>query len=472
MYGTLHHHRRAGRGGRGRTAVTVGALGLALTLAACGGSDGDKSGKGPSGSPSGAAPSVALPRLDGEQLSVAAVWTGPEQANFTKVLKEFEKRTGAKVGFVPAQDPIVTFLGTKIAGGQPPDVALLPQVGALVQAVKQKWAQPLGPEAKAQLEKNYSKGWKDLGTVDGTPYGVYFKAANKSLIWYNSAAFEDAGVPGTPGTWTELMKTAEDLSASGTAPFSVGGADGWTLTDWFENIYLSQAGPEKYDRLARHEIKWTDASVAQALSTLAEVFGRKDFLAGGQSGALATEFPKSVTQTFTGERPAAAMVYEGDFVAANIAETGAKIGTTAKVFRFPAVGDKPPVISGGDVAVALKPSKGAQALLTFLASPDAATVWAGLGGFISPNRAVSPGAYPDEVQRDIAKALIGAGDDFRFDMSDQAPAAFGGTPGAGEWKALQDFLMRPKDVVGTQERLESDATKAWGHRPALAGGGH
>ena len=42
---------------------------------------------------------------------------------------------------------------------------------------------------------------------------------------------------------------------------SVAGQDGWTLTDWFENVYLSQAGPEKYDALAAHEIKWTDPTV-------------------------------------------------------------------------------------------------------------------------------------------------------------------------------------------------------------------
>ncbi|MGW1552937.1 hypothetical protein, partial [Streptomyces sp. NPDC002346] len=35
----------------------------------------------------------------------------------------------------------------------------------------------------------------------------------------------------------------------------------WTLTDWFENVYLSQAGPEKYDQLAQHKIKWTRCSL-------------------------------------------------------------------------------------------------------------------------------------------------------------------------------------------------------------------
>ncbi|MBT2442154.1 carbohydrate ABC transporter substrate-binding protein [Streptomyces sp. ISL-36] len=440
--------------------TTLTALG-ALTLAGCGGADGTDPGEPPSSSPGGK--SLSLPSLKGEKIEVAAVWTGPEQENFTKVLKEFEKRTGATVTFVPAQDPIVNFLGTKIAGGSPPDVAMLPQVGAIQQAAAQKWIKPVGPEAKAQLAAHYSKGWQDLGAVDGTQYGVYFKAANKSLIWYNSAAFENAGAT-EPKTWKDFLSTAETISASGVTPVSVGGADGWTLTDWFENIYLSQAGPEKYDQLAKHQIKWTDASVTRALTTLGELFGKPNLLAGGADGALQTEFPASVTQTFTGgDQPKGAMVFEGDFVTVNIAQTSAKIGTDAKVFPFPAVGEgaESPVVTAGDAAVALKDTKGAQALLTFLASPDAAAIWAKAGGFISPNKSLDPAAYPNDVQREIAKALIAAGDDFRFDMSDQMPQSFGGTPGKGEWKALQDFLKNPKDIAGTQARLEADAAKAY-----------
>ncbi|WP_328400015.1 ABC transporter substrate-binding protein [Streptomyces sp. NBC_00390] len=444
----------------GRAAAVCVAIG-ALTLAGCGG---DKDDDGPKDSGSKGkdpATTVQLPKLSGEKIEVAAVWTGPEQENFTKVLKEFEKRTGATVTFVPAQDPIVNFLGTKIAGGSPPDVAMLPQVGAIQQAVERKWAKPVGAEAKAQLAKNYAKGWQDLGAVDGTQYGVYYKAANKSLIWYNTTAFENAGAQ-EPKTWKDFLATAETISASGVTPVSVAGADGWTLTDWFENIYLSQAGPEKYDQLAQHRIKWTDPSVKDALTTLAELFGKPSLISGGADGALQTEFPASVTQTFSGgDQPKGAMVFEGDFVTVNIAQTEAKIGTDAKVFPFPAVGAEPPVVTGGDAAVALKDSKGAQALLTFLASPDAARIQAEVGGFLSPNKSLDPAAYPNDVQRDIAKALIASGDNFRFDMSDQMPQSFGGTPGKGEWKALQDFLKNPKDVAGTQQKLERDAAKAY-----------
>ncbi|MET9151599.1 ABC transporter substrate-binding protein [Streptomyces griseoflavus] len=446
-----------------RAAAALAAGVLAVSLTACGGDDdgGDDDKGGGTGGDTGT--TVTLPKLDGETLEVAAVWTGTEQKNFKKVLAEFEKRTGAEVTFVPAQDPIINFLGSKIAGGAPPDVALLPQPGAIKQAVEKGWAKPLGAEASKELAENYTQGWQDIGKVDGKQYGVYYKAANKSLIWYNAQVFENAGAA-EPQTWEELLTTAQTVYDSGVTPFSVGGADGWTLTDWFENVYLSQAGPEKYDQLARHEIKWTDPSVKEALTTLAGIWGKQDYVAGGASGALQTEFPASVTQTFTGgDQPKAGMVYEGDFVQVNIGETEAEVGTDAKVFPFPAVGDDPPVVSGGDAAVILKDSEAAQALATFLASPDAASVQAKLGGYLSPNKNVPNSAYPNEVQRKMAKALLDAGDDFRFDMSDQAPQAFGGTPGKGEWKALQDFLKNPEDVAGTQAKLEADAAAAYGN---------
>ncbi|CAM5521689.1 ABC transporter substrate-binding protein [Streptomyces pilosus] len=450
--------------GAARAAAALAAGVLAVSLTACGGDDDggdDDKGGGAAGGDTGT--TVTLPKLDGETLEVAAVWTGAEQENFKKVLAEFEKRTGAKVTFVPAQDPIINFLGSKIAGGAPPDVAMLPQPGAIKQAVEKGWAKPLGAEAAKELAENYSQGWQDIGTVDGRQYGVYYKAANKSLIWYNAQVFENAGAA-EPKTWEELLTTAQTVYDSGVTPFSVGGADGWTLTDWFENVYLSQAGPEKYDQLARHEIKWTDPSVKEALTTLAGIWGKQDYVAGGASGALQTEFPASVTQTFTGgDQPKAGMVYEGDFVQVNIAETEAEVGKDAKVFPFPAVGDDPPVVSGGDAAVILKDSPAAQALATFLASPDAAGIQAKLGGYLSPNKNVPNSAYPNEVQRKMAKALLDAGDDFRFDMSDQAPQAFGGTPGKGEWKALQDFLKNPKDIAGTQAKLEADAAAAYGN---------
>lgn len=452
-----------------RGLLVATATAVALAVAGCGSSGGGSTpapsggGGASSGGSSNSDDSLGLPDLHGQHLTVAAIWTGAEQKNFQKVLADFSRRTGATTTFVATGDNVSAFLGTKVQGGAPPDVAFLPQVGVLQQFAKAGWVKPASAGVQAALAKYYGKGWRDLGAVGGKQYGVYFKAANKSTVWYNTKVFQDAGVS-APTTWAQFLTTAQTVADSGTPAISIGGADGWVLTDWFENVYLSQAGPDMYDKLARHDIKWTDPSVTKALNTLAQVFGKQDLVAGGARGALQTEFPASVDQTFA-QTPKAGMVYEGDFVAVNIAaDTKAKVGEDAKFFPFPAVdGGKAPVVSAGDVATVMKDSPAAQALLQYLATPQAAGVAAAQGGFLSPNRSLDLSVYPNDIARGIAKALIDAGDDFRFDMSDQAPAAFGGTKGAGEWKDLQDFLANPKDVAGAQKKLEADAAKAYGH---------
>jgi multiple sugar transport system substrate-binding protein/alpha-glucoside transport system substrate-binding protein len=144
----------AGAGRRAtRVAVAAAAVSaLALGAAACGGGgdDGGKKDSSPSASGSASAEGqggedLKLPDLHGQKLEVAAVWTGPEQKNFQKVLDEFDKRTGAKSTFVPTGDSQSTFLGAKIEGGAPPDVAFLAQNGVLHQFVDKGWVKPLGP---------------------------------------------------------------------------------------------------------------------------------------------------------------------------------------------------------------------------------------------------------------------------------------------------------------------------------------
>ncbi|WSQ08271.1 ABC transporter substrate-binding protein [Streptomyces sp. NBC_01231] len=427
------------------------ALALALGATACGGGGPVSAGGGDKA-------------LSGQTVTVAGVWSGSEQKNFQKVLDAFGEKTGAKTQFVSTGDNVSTVVGSKIEGGNAPDVVMVPQVGVLQQFAKQGWLKPLSKTTEQSVDAGYAPVWKKYGSVDGALYGLYFKAAHKSTVWYSPDALDQAGVK-PPATYDAMLKAGRVVSDSGLAAFSVAGQDGWTLTDWFENIYLSQAGPEKYDALATHKLKWTDASVVKALGTLGKLFKDKQLLAGGQKGALNTDFPGSVEKVF-GPEPEAGMVYEGDFVAGVAKDQfGKAIGQDANFFPFPAVdGGKAPVVSGGDAAVVLKDGKNAKAgmqLLEYLATPEAAAVWAKAGGFLSPNKKLDLASYGDDVTRATAKSLVGAGDSVRFDMSDQAPAAFGGTKGAGEWKLLQDFLRDPSDPKGTAAQLEAAAAKAY-----------
>jgi hypothetical protein len=424
-----------------------------MVAAGCGGDDDEGGGETAATTGGEAAAGVS------GDISILALWTAGEQASFEAVLDGFlADNPDVNVSYKSAED-VAPVLSTAIQGGNPPDIAALPNPGLMRQFVESGDLKDI-EFARATVEENFAESWVDLASVDDKLYGVFFKGANKSTVWYNVHAYENAGIE-PPEDWDTFLQNAETLKQSGVSAWSIGGADGWTLTDWFENVYLRLAGPEKYDQLTNHEIPWTDQSVKDTLTELQKVFGDTDNIAGGTNGALQANFPESVTNVFANvTQPRAATVYEGDFVAGVILdETQAKAETDFNVYDFPSVnGSEPAVVGGGDMIVLFKDNPAAKALVEYLATAEAAEIWAKRGGFSSPNKNVSPDVYPDEILKTTASALASA-ETFRFDLSDLTPSAFGGD---AMFTILQDFLKNPDDVNGTADKLEAAAKQAYG----------
>ena len=412
-------------------------LAIALVTGACSAQAGDP---------------AAAPDLHGSRIEVLAVWQDVEAERFGRVLERFERLTGADVVYTSTEgNDVNAVIDARLAAGDPPDIAILPQPGLLKRYARQGVLAPLDDIVGEVVRDSWSAEWQRLASVDGHVYGVWFKAAHKSLVWYDIAAFERAGVvpPSNPDAFTAV---AQALVASGTPAFAVAARDEWTLTDWFENIYLRAAGQERYDSLAEHRIPWTDPSVVEALSLLARLVA-----APVAAGGPATTFEQSISMVFAQHPPAAAMVMEGDFVGGFItATTPARLGVHADVFPFPdAEPSRRLVVGGGDAVVLLRDSAPARALVRDLARPAAAEVWARLGGFVSANENVDLAVYPDDISRGIARSLIEAGDGFRFDLSDLQPASFGSTTGQGMFGILGQFAADPSDPAATAARLEA-----------------
>jgi alpha-glucoside transport system substrate-binding protein len=428
-------------------------LALAVVAAGCGGDDGDG---GPEGSE----------EVSGS-ISLMGIWVDQEQEAIEGVLDGFrELYPNVEVTYLPAGDEIVTRLSTAIEGGNPPDLATVAQPGTIADFADRGVIQPLDFARDAAVD-NLGESVVQTGSVGESLYGVLVKAINKSTVWYNVQAFEDAGVE-APEDWDAFLEGSQTIKDSGLPAYSLAGADGWTLTDLFENVYIRTAGPEMYDQLAAHEIPWTDQSVKDALSVFAEMVGEDDLIAGGATGALQTDFNTSVAQVYANPtQPDAAIVTEpADFVAGIITgETKGEIGTDADFFDFPSIdGSGPAVVAGGDAAVLMTDSEAARALIEFLGTPEAGEIWAAEGGFLSPNRNLDSSVYPDDITRRTAEALVGAAEEgnVRFDMSDLQPGEFGATTGEGLWGILQEFLRNPDDIDGITQQLEESAARAYG----------
>jgi alpha-glucoside transport system substrate-binding protein len=426
---------------------------LAVLAAGCGGDDDEEAGGATTAGEETTAEAVS------GTVSVMAVWTGPEQASFQAVLDGFEEANpDVTVNYTSAGDQLPTQLSTAVEGGNPPDVAVLPQPGLMRDFAEKDALQPLD-FAEQDVETNLGESAVVLGSVDDVLYGFLFKAANKSTVWYNVGAFEDAGVE-PPETWEDFLAAAETVNSSGLPAYSIGGADGWTLTDLFENIYLRTAGAEKYDQLSTHEIPWTDQSVKDALTEMAKVVGDGDNIVGGTAGALQTDFPTSVSNVFAAT-PKGAQVIEGDFVP-GVVDHGLEPETDFNVFAFPPIGESGKVVvGGGDTVVMFEDSPAAQALIKYLTSSEAAEIWAERGGFATLNKDVDASVYPDPITETTAGAIAEA-EVFRFDLSDLQPAAFGGTVGQGLFKLFQDFVENPDNVDGITQQMETAAAEAFG----------
>lgn len=424
--------------------------GLSLALFAC-------SKKSESNAGTRAAPETAAA---GKPVSLLASWGGGEQESFQKVLDGFTAKTGAKTQYEQARDAqLLATLRTRIASKNPPSIAILPRPGFMADLAREGALKPLTELGLTQeeVDKSYSPAWKELGTVDGKLYGLVVKANSKSTIWYKPASFKALGLS-VPKTWDELIAISDKYVAAGKKPWAVGGGDSWTLTDWFENIYVRQAGPDKYTELFGGKLPFTDPSVVTALKTMTSIVANEKYVVGGRQGVLGTRFVDGIGRVF-GKSPAAEMYYEGGFVggiALKSVNPDLKPGEDIAFFPFPVIDPKydSPLIGGGDLLVALQDTPEVRQLVKYMATKEAAETWAKTGVIVSPNKQVDVSVYPTELVRAEATQVAGASV-FRFDGSDLLPGSLG-----EEWgTTLQAVVEKPEDIEKLLKELEAKAAQ-------------
>jgi alpha-glucoside transport system substrate-binding protein len=419
-------------------ALPVAAL---LILSACGGgatpTPGGSAASTPPASSGGASTEPGGSAVTGGSITVTSLWGGSEQASFQKVLDGFKAKTGIEAKYESVRDNYATALQTRISGGNPPDVAILPGIGFLRHFAKDgsivKVAD-LGIDV-ASLEPNYAPGILDIGKVDGDLYAIMVKFNSKSTVWFRPDKFKTAGVT-APTDWDGFTKVINDLKAKGDKPLALGAGDSWTLTDWFESIYVRQAGPEAYTKLFSKDGDWTDPTVATAVKTMTDVLTDAN-VDGGIKAALGRKFVDGIGQAFSATATAD-MYYEGGFVggiATGQVNKDLKIGETIDWFDFPSINGNKGVTIGGDVIGALTKNPGVKEFVQYMTTPEAGAIWAGTGAIISPIKGVADTSYPNDLAKREAAQVANA-TAVRYDGSDLLPAG-GPDLGAELQKAIQ-----------------------------------
>jgi alpha-glucoside transport system substrate-binding protein len=405
-----------------------------LALAACGGDHEEGGGEGTG------------------TVSVLSLWGGSEKEAFDKVLAKFTADTGIKTQYETARD-FLPVIRSRLAAGNPPSMAIVPRPGIVTDLANDGSLislDDLGLDSE-KINENYSKAWTDLTTIDDQVYGIVAKANSKSTVWYDPSRLKED----PPTDWAGLLALTKRIRDSGKTPWAVGAGDGWPLTDWFESIYLYQAGPDNYEKLFSGELPFDDPTVKTALVEMFKVLNNQN-LPGGVEGALGTPFVDSIGQVF-GKNPKAELYYEGGFVggiATGQVNTALKPGTTIDFFPFPEISPDvgTPLLGAGDVAVAFENNDDVKALMEYLAGKDAGTEWVSTGAIVSPNKSVDLAAYPNDLVRKEAEQVQNA-EVFKFDGSDLLPGALG-----TEWPSvLQGIMKDPGSMDAKLEDFQSTA---------------
>ncbi|HMM27988.1 MAG: ABC transporter substrate-binding protein [Chloroflexota bacterium] len=398
-------------------------------------------------------------------ISFLTVWSGEDELpNWEGMVAPFVEETGCRIEVESTRD-LVPVLTTRVEAGNPPDIAGVPSFGAISTFLTEGDVVPLDFLDMDRMNEQFGEVWINLGTVDGTLYGIFPRAALKSLIWYSPKAFDAAGYT-VPETWDDLLALCQQIYDDGAACFSIGlesqAASGWPATDWIEDIMLRTAPLEAYDAWISHDIEWTGEEVTRAWETFGEIAGNEDYLFGGAAGTVATPFGEAICPLFT-DPPGAYLHRQASFIQSFIASCpgGEALvpGEDFDFFLFPPIDEQygSPGLGGADLFVMFNDNENARALMEFLTQPEAMVGWLESGGSgIATNNQFPLDAYPDPLSRRAGELLLEV-DSFRFDASDQMP----GDVNQAFWTGSLNFVQNPDSLADILAEIEAIADEAY-----------
>lgn len=398
---------------------------------------------------------------------VAVSWSGDELTAFQRVLDGFRNEFHREVDVIPLGDDIADAVTSQVNGR--PDVVMLPRSGLIGPNLPRLSPLPPGTWHPEWL----SKGWFAAVSHQNVPYGLPFKVANHSALWYRQDVFDRLHL-NPPTTWSQWLDVNDTLLRNHITPLSIGGGDGWPLTVFFSDVLRGWA-LDRYDEFAVPNPKldvWRDPVFTQALRLLGGMISVPGVLSGGVTRTLAQQYPDSIVDVFGYGN--AAMVVVADYAAPVIEEfrrppatvgvvpfpivDGVRNAADADIAISPRRSRLRPLVISADIAVLPRPaSPGAQDFVRWLAKPDTPEPWIkNYGGFIAANSQTPAVDYDALVEPLILP--VTTGEPFVFDLSD-AMGSLGGT--GALFTVLEDFVRAVGD--GGADRV-ADAANAAANR--------
>jgi alpha-glucoside transport system substrate-binding protein len=398
-------------------------------------------------------------------VKVMATWTGAEQASFMAVMKPFTDQTGITIQYEASRDQDA-LLTTRVAAGNPPDLAAAPSPTLLTNFAKTGKVISLNNVVDmTALQAQYSPSWISLGEPlnDGKLYEIYSWVSLKGLIWYDPKNFQAKGY-NIPNSWQSLLDLQSTIKNSGTTPWCValenGAASGWPGSDWVKEIVLSQSGPTVYDNWWQGKQRWTSPEIKNAWQTWGQILGGNDSnVYGGAKNMVATNFADGGTPMFQSP-PKCYMHNQASFITSFFQSANASLQPVTDFNFFP-LPDINPTYAGahvvaGDAWSMFHDTPQARQMLKYLQTAAAQAIWVKRGGKISPNNQVTLDSYPDALSKSTAQILV-ATKIAKYDAGDLMPTDMKNA----YWSAVLQFAQDQSKLNSILANLDAIQAKAY-----------
>lgn len=388
--------------------------------------------------------------VEGETVSISGGITGSEADLLQESFDKFTEETGIKVVYT-GDKSFEANIVTKVAGGDAPDIAIVPQPGLLKSLVDTGEVKPGSEAVAANVDEYWGPDWKAYGTFDDVFYAAPMLANVKGYVWYSPKSFAEWGVE-VPTTWDELITLTDTIkSKTGEAPwcagFESGGASGWPGTDWIEDLVLRNSGPEVYDQWVANEVKFTDAPIKEAFDYTGQILLNPDYVNaafGDVASINSTAFANVAAPVADGR---CALTHQASFLSSNFLDVTTADGTVPVVapdgdvyaFVLPGfeAGGAKAIEVGGEFVAGFSDDAATQQVLVYMSTPEFADERVSRGGVISANKGADPSLASSPFLQDAMGLLQDDSVSVRFDASDLMPA----TVGSGSfWRGMVDWI--------------------------------
>jgi multiple sugar transport system substrate-binding protein len=379
-------------------------------------------------------------------ITVYALWSGVEEANFRELLGNFTQQTGINISYYgyTTQDLLISVPLQLKAPPYSVDVVIAPWPYWILQ--QSAYLEPVNDVF--DVTKFPTSFISPVNDSSGQIWAMPFKLSGKPGFWYRPSFFAAHGltVPTTYAQFNNTLLPAIKAIPGVEQAIASGDSVGWPLTDTTEGFLMGLGGYQLQLDLetgpkARN---WTDPQVRDPMSNLTQLITAGYF-------SPPAEWTSQIDKLWNGKY---GIYWQGNFITA---QSQVKNVSDISFFGFPGTTG----VSGSiDYAIIPKYAPHlaeAKQLVQYMSTAPAQTIMVGLGGFLGTNKDVAASAY-NPVDKKVIDFMGQAGIHVVPDLDD----TIGGAWQTTFWSELKLLWTDPTKLDSVLSTLQTAAIQQQG----------